>query len=246
MSSLRTPPSKELPSRLLLIGSVLIIIHFLAIIGVVLSAPSGPWPSPIGPIETAGPKFSEIISNVGTVYLKPLGMTHSYHYSGNQLLISSVYFEALLKDDKGFVVKSLKFPGNSGNLWLAHRYKLIAQGLGEDQQVQTKKGEDIPAPGAKMPKASYWDTSDPKLWHLKTVDENLVPRDRQLMRPSDWSMLHCQAYQRYLLRAYDAASVELIRHSRNLILPETLDSPNPPANTVEDLVCSFGEYRREK
>ncbi|HWY86380.1 MAG TPA: hypothetical protein VNX28_06635, partial [Gemmataceae bacterium] len=120
-------------------------------------------------------------------------------------------------------------------------------GLGNDQPVQVGRSEVIPAPGEKMPTVTIWDNSDPKFWKLRDVPEHLVPKDRPVTQPSEWSLLLARSYQRYILREYeDAASVELVRHSRNQISPGLLLMPTPPPNAFEELVCSFGDYRREK
>jgi hypothetical protein len=261
---------RKLPAEWAFVGTILVSLHFFAVGMLVLSASSGPWSTPFGESPASGPKFSEKISELVTpYYLSSMGLTHNYHFTGNRPMVSAVYFEARLKDAHGNVVKTLvygikqnrmltqlkdaqgnpmnavEFPGDAGNAWLRHRYKLLALALGNDQPVQASRGEMIQAPGDKMPKVTYWDASDPKLWKLKTEDEHLIAKDRPVMRPSEWSLLMARSFQRYLLRENAAASVELIRHSRDQVLPDYMYLPNPPPNTFDELVCSFGEYRRE-
>jgi len=255
--------SKELPIWAVRVGSLLIGVHFLAVGTLVLAAANGPWAvrfdDRVMESTASGPKFAEVINDVfAPTYLEPLRLTHNYQYTpdrplkvstwdaGNRLLISSVYFEALLKDAKGVLIRTIKFPGDTGNFWVRHRYKLLALGLGNDQPVQVSRAEVVQAPGKKMGKVAFWDASDQKLWKLTTEDEHMVPKDRPILQPSEWSLLLARAYQRYLLRQYDdAASVELIRHSKDPVLPDFMYLPNPPPNTFNELVCSFGEYRRE-
>jgi hypothetical protein len=263
MAQQQTRSAKELPAWAIWLGSLVIGVHFLAVGTLVLSAANGPWAvrldERVMESTASGPKFAETLSDVFTPwYLEPLRLTHNYHYTpermpkvqtwdaGNRLLISSVYFEARLKDARGTLLRTIKFPGDTSNVWLRHRYKLLALGLGNDQPVQVNRAEVIPGPGKKMGKVTFWDSSDQNLWKLTSEDEHLVPKDRPVMQPSEWSLLLAHSYQRYLLRKYDdAASVELIRHSKDPVLPDFMYLPNLPPNTFNELVCSFGEYRRE-
>jgi hypothetical protein len=256
---------RPLPGWVIGLGSVVIGLHFLAVVTLVLSAASGPWAvrdqeDRIVESSGLGPKFAEVINDLlAPAYLVPLRLTQTYHYApdripkvtswdgGNHFQASAVYFEARLKNAQGAVIQTLKFPGDAGNFWLRHRYKLLALGLGSDQGVQVGRSEVIPAPGEKMPTVTIWDNSDPKLLKLRELPEHLVPKDRPVTQPSEWSLLLARAYQRCILRDYgDAASVELVRHSRNQVSPALMYSPTPPPNAFEDLVCSFGDYRREK
>jgi hypothetical protein len=238
---------RQLPAGLIRVASVAIAFHFLAIGALVLSANSGPWMIPrFGETPALGPTFAGKINDVLTpIYLEPLRLTHNYHFTGNRSLVSSVYFEARIKDALG-TVQSITFPADAGNFWLRHRYNLLALGLGADQPVQVPRGEMIQAPGDKEPKVTYWDASDAKAWKLKQIDEKLIKDlPGQPVRPSEWSLLLARSYQRYLSRQFNGASVELIRHSREPVMPAFLFGDGAPAGTFEELVCSFGEYRRE-
>jgi hypothetical protein len=66
------------------------------------------------------------------------------------------------------------------------------------------------------------------------------------MQPSDWSLELAKSYTRYLCRAHRAASGEVVRHSRESILPMYLFMPGPPPpNLFDELVCNFGDTRRD-
>jgi hypothetical protein len=236
---------KELPVWAIRLGSLVVGLHFLAIGTLVLSAESGPWATRFGDSPALGPSFARKINDACAFYLEPLRLTDN-HAAGNRLLASAVFFEARLKDAQGVVFDTVQFPGGGGNFWLRHRYKLLALGLGSDIPVQAPRGEVIAGPGKKMPTMTYWDNSDPKLWKLKTEDEHLVPKDRPVFRPSEWSLLLARSYQRYLSRQYNAAAVELVRHSKDQVMPGFMFGEGPPPGTFDELVCSFGEYRREK
>jgi hypothetical protein len=98
-----------------------------------------------------------------------------------------------------------------------------------------------------MPEVTVWfGAAGETTLHLQTFAENLLPRDMPLSRPSAWSLILARAYARHLCREHGAASAEIVRHSRNPILPTTLFMVDQlPPNTFQELVCSFGEYRLE-
>ncbi len=238
--------AKPLPRAVVVIGSVLIGVHFLAIGAYVLAAPNGPWPTRFGDSTAEGPFFAVQLNDLFYPrYLQPLRLTHNYHFMGDHPLVSAVYFEAKVKDADGVVRKTVKFPQETSNLWLQHRYRLLALGLGNDQTVQPPRGEVIPAPGQHMQKIKIWDNTDPALWKLKDVPEHLIPKDHPVARPSEWSLVLAQSYRRFLLKKYNAAAVELVRHSKDQVMPGYMFMPEAPPGTFDELVCSFGEYRRE-
>jgi hypothetical protein len=245
--------SRELPVWVVVGGSLLIILHFLAVGAVVLAAQSGPWWVPQLSRESPalGPKFVETIGDTMSAhYLEPLRLAQTYHFNSNRLgKTSAIFFEAKLRDAQGALIQTVRFPSADDNFWLRHRYQVLAQNIGNDQIYQPRGGEVVPVRGAKTPTVTIWDTSNPKFWKLKTELEHLVPKTSQVWQPSELSRIWAASFQRYLLREYDAAvSVELIRHSRNPVLPDYMymkENELPP-DAFEELTCSFGEYRREK
>jgi hypothetical protein len=90
----------------------------------------------------------------------------------------------------------------------------------------------------------YWDMGEGGKVQLKSVPEHLVPRDRPVLRPTEWARVVVRSYDRYLCRKYGAASAELIRHSREAIMPAVLFMDEPPADAFNEVVCSFGEQKR--
>jgi hypothetical protein len=191
------------------------------------------------------PEFAGRANRAISPYLSALHLTHTYHFAANQPRSPSIYFEAKLKDAQGQVVKTLKFPDDSDNFWLRYRESLLAQGLGNDQPFQRPPGTELlPAPGQKMPTVTIWDVTagDPTL-KLREMDEHLVPRDRPVYRPTEWSLVLARSYARYLCREHHAAAVELIRHSREPIMPEFMFLNEPPAEALKELVSTYGEYR---
>ena len=240
---------RPLPGWLKIAGSVFAVAHLGAIALLALAPPSGPWPTPFGMQSDAeGPRFASSITEGFTLpyYLSPLRMTHNYHFNSNRPAMMAAVFQVTLKDEFGQPIRTLKFPDEKANFWVRHRQSILAQNLAQDQQLPPRGTEVIPAPGQKMPTTEFWERVDNQTMRLKEMESHLVPRDRQVERPSDWSKLMGQSYLRYLCRAYKAKSAELVRVHRPAISPMVLLMPGPPGpeNFVE-VKSIFGEYRRE-
>jgi len=243
MSQQRAITPRPLPPALVWAGSAVIVFHFFAILMLVLAAQSGPWATVhFGDSPAEGPMFAAKVNNaLAPWYLQPLRMTHNYHFMSNRCTMPEVFFEARIKDDKGNVI-TRRFPDPDANWWIRHRQGLLAMGLGDDIPVQTPRSEVIPAPGQKMPTLMIWTpVQGENHLRLQPVEQHLVPKDRPVFRPSPWTLLLAHTYARYLGREYGAASVELIRHSKDQVLPAVMFLPEPPPDTYNELVCSFGE-----
>jgi hypothetical protein len=122
-------------------------------------------------------------------------------------------------------------------------------------------GEVLAAPGQKAPEISAWfieedwksvpggappvsPNSDRKIGlRYQTMPQHFVPRAavRQVMQPQPWSVALAHSYSRYQARAHGAHSAELIRITRNPILPAPLFGGDLPPAAFDDLVASFGE-----
>ncbi len=251
----RTPHSPDLPRWLLLLGSGVIVFHFFALLMVVIAVRSGPWwVQEFGPTDMEPPQFAQPFSNwAGRYYLQPLQMAHNYHFSSNRTDISTVYFEAKLKDAKGKVVQTVRFPEANQNFWIQERQRSLALNLGEDDRVEPPRGDEIPAPGKKAPEVEIWDRRGGQtILQLQSVPKHLLPRGPgapPVYRPSRWSKTLARSYALYLCRKHEASAVELIRHSREPLFPGLMfwprDEPLPP-QTYEELICSYGDYRLEK
>lgn len=243
------PEKLPFPGWLVWSGSAAILFHLFALLIVVLAVPSGPWPSPFGPSPEEPPAFAQEISRLTTrCYLQPLQMSSSYHFESNKTDYDSVYFEAHLRDAKDNLIQTLRFPQKDANLWLWNRQIALAQRLGEDEPVQPPRGEMITPPGKEMPTVTIWDESESGgPLRLKKIPVIRIPRDRPTVRPTEFSQQLARSYSLYLCRQYEAASVELVRHSRRPILPAfiiTDDGPSP--EDFQEMICSFGEFRLEK
>jgi hypothetical protein len=224
MSALPNRSPRPLPTWLMAVCSVLAVGHLLVIGLFALSASSGPWPVPppfggISPVD--GPAFATQISVNVTYpyYLKPLHMTHNYHFNSNRPPSVAVYFEAHIKDDLGNE-RVLKFPDDKANFWVRHRQEILAQNLAQDQRMPPRGSMPIAAKGQELPKVEMWvrDKDNPVM-KLEYVEEADVPRTQELEVPSAWSKAAAASYSRYLSREHKGASVQLIRYSRQTVMP---------------------------
>jgi hypothetical protein len=239
--------ARPLPGWVRVVGSIAVGLHLLAIVSLAVGAPSGPWTTPMGPSTSPGPQFVQPVTSVAMpAYLEPLRMTHNYHFVSNNVAMPGVYFEVHLRDDKGQRFKTVKFPDDKANPWARHRQVLLARGLADDQPVEPPGQERITAPQKKAQTATIWEPGDRQM-NLKKVPMHLIPRDRPVLSPSDWSLVLAQSYMRHLCREHKAASAELVRHGRDIVWPSYLFwEDGPPREAFEELVCNFGEYRRDQ
>jgi hypothetical protein len=245
---MRHPPSGpacDLPPWLVWLGSAAVAAHLFALIVLVLAAPSGPWPTAFGASTAVAPPFAQSLSEISTRhYLAPLKMTHNYHFTTNRPAAPEVYLEVRLKDEAGNLLTTVRVPDEGANFWARHRQLLLAQALGDDQPVEARPGETIPAPNQQVRTVEFWKPGGDRVLRLTREPEHLIPRDRPVSRPSEWSLVLARSYVRHLCRAHGAASGELIRHSREPILPAVLFMEEPPAGAFEELVSNFGELPR--
>ena len=248
MSQPLNEPRGPAPQWLVVGGSVAIVCHLLAVGAVVLAAPSGLWFVPqIGPTMAEPPTFAVAVNNVtGPNYLQPIKLANDYHFMSNRTMQPGVELEARLKFKDG-TEKVLKFPDKDTNPWVRHRQSLLVRGLGDDRPVplDPTKGVALVTEKVKKRMISYWEASpqDPVL-RLKTVPEDLIPRDRgEVLRPSEWSLLLAQSYARYLCRTYGAESVELVRYHQDTIRPDVMLWPRPP-QSFPVMKANFGEFSR--
>src|SRR5260370_16376315 len=243
MSS-RQVQTVPVPRWLAVLASLAILAHLLAIGARVLHADSGPWVTSMGNSPATGPQFAREIDQVTNFsYLRPLRMGHNYHFQSNQPEQTDVYFEAELKDASGHVLKNLRFPDPSANLWLRQRQLLLARGLMEDIPVQPPQAEEVRAPNQAAPSLEISPFRLGKVLRLQTIPEHLIPRGQTVFRPSEWSLLLARSYARYLCRVHGAASAEIIRHTKEPLLSAVLLIDE--SRNAEELVATFGEMKVE-
>src|SRR5205807_5288670 len=113
-----------------------------------------------------------------------------------------------------------------------------------DRPLPPPQSEVIAPPGEQTPTATIWEGVENRRLVLKTIPEHLVPRDRPVMRPSEWTLLLARSYARYLCRTHGAASAEVIRHSREPMSPVVLFLDNVQAGAFDELISDFGDLSR--
>lgn len=242
---------RPLPAWLQVAGSLVLLFHFFAILMLVLAAPSGPWPTPMGPNRAMAPVFAQNAEAVTSrFYLWFLKMHHNYHFLANTPAYPGVSFEVLLKNEKGEVIKTVKFPEEDANFWIKHRQILLARNLADDQPVEPTQGERIAAPNRRVNMVPIWlmKPGDNGVT-LQSVEEHKI-RDYMergpVFKPSEWSKIVARSYIRFLCRKYDAASGELIRHSRDPIGPDAMTIETIPDQIFNEFRANFGESKREE
>jgi len=242
MPTTRCPTPVGPPLALAVLGSLAIGFHLTALVVLALAAPSGPWPTPMGPDMALQPWFAgKLYDILYPYYLKPLKWTHNYHHQTNRVSTPGVYFVARVRDAQGDVIATVEVPDKTANRWVQHRQKLLARGLGDDQPVPPMMGEAIAPPEQQVARVKIWDLVDgkPRELVLREVPEHLVPRDRPVMKTSAWTELLVRSYARYLCRRYGAASVEITRYSQDPIPPAALLG-DLPAAAFDPLQSHFG------
>jgi hypothetical protein len=232
------------PTWLLILGSGIIAFHLFAI-GIRALAAESPWPTPRGD-TTPPPKFAEIADRCTSfLYLRPIRMLPEYRIGSNDPKTLGVYLEVVLKDGSGRPFKTIKVPDPEANAWVRHRQWLLARALTTDQIVPPPPpGERVAAPHQKLPTLTIWQPvqqQGPPRLKLEQVSERKIPRDREVQRPSEWSLLLAKSYARYLCRTHGAASAEVIRHTLPPLPPEILEMEMPPPF---ELISNFGEYSK--
>jgi len=180
---------------------------------------------------------------VNPAYVQGIKLAQSYHFASNHPE-SGIKFEVRLKDEAGQPMVTLRFPDPNANPWVRHRQLVAAQWLGFDQLVPPRPGEALPAPNQAVKTVVIWDGGADMNRHLREVPEHLIPRDRPVFRPTDWSLLLARSYVRYLCRTHGAASGEFVRRTRLPVGPDVLAVPEAPPGTYEDLVAHYGDLPR--
>ncbi len=233
-------PAPPLSRPLAVAASAVIVFHLGAVVTNVLAAPSGPWP-PGGNMAT--PPQLAVSANRELVphYLEPLKLTHNYHFVSNRPGRPGVWFEVRLADESGGELTTLRFPDPAVNAAVRHRQSLLALALADDQPVSPPGSEWVAAPGREVPAVPIWDLAGERELRLRSVPAHLVPRDRPVYRPSDWSMVLARSYVRHLCREHGAAKGELIRHTREAIPPAVMFERDIPPDAFGELVSHFGE-----
>jgi hypothetical protein len=261
MSLQQTSAPRPLPALLKVAASVFALFHLGALAILAMEAQSGPWvaPPPIGVSMEMGPLFARTITERVTFpyYLKPLRMTHNYHFDSNRPELTSIAFEVVLKDHEGKTIGApMKFPDPKANRWVRHRQTQIARTLGNDQPV-LRLGPDKLRPVDPMSiditLVDVWkmpDKEQPHILQLTSVPEHLAA-DQGEVKPSQVSKILLQSYVRHLCRKHGAKTATVVRIHRDAIAPAFWFTPEgqpnsmPPATAFRETKSHYGDYTGE-
>jgi hypothetical protein len=243
MQSNTPAPGGSVRRWLIIAGTGLVGLHLLAVLVAALAAPSGPWPTGEGPTMATPPQFAFTLQrDLFGPYLRPLRLGSNYRYSTNRPGSPGVMLQARLKNEKGEQLAVLEFPDRKADPWTRHRQSLLVGWLVPDQPVAPPTSEVIAAPGQSVPTFQVWEPTEPGVLKLQSVPQHLLPRDRPVFRPTEPSLVLVRSYARFLCRQYGAASVELVRRSREALPPAILldQSQDGPATVSSN----YGEFSR--
>ncbi len=238
-------PFKSPGPLVIILSSIAILVHLVAVTLHALAAPSGPWPGMEGMNMGAPPVFARALDEPLGRYLKPLRLDHTFHYAGNSPMAPGVFLEVRLKDAKKETIKTVRLPEPGANAWVRNLETLFVRELVPDRPVMPPQGELVPAPHQQVRTVPIWDVAGEERLQLRETPEHLIPRNRQVFGPSDWSLVLVRSYARYLCRQHGAASAEVLRHSRETIPASALLMGPPPPAAFNELVVSYGDISGE-
>jgi hypothetical protein len=219
-------------------------LHFGAVGVNVLAAPSGPWPSPEGANQFGPPPFAQDLNALAPTYLALLKINPDYHFDSNRPGAQAVSFVARVKDRDGNVLATVRVPDPDANPWVRYREGKLADWLGRDLPVPPPQGDVLAAPGQQTKTVKVWEpVIPPHVFQLKEVPEHLVPRNRPVFQPSPMSFMLARSYARYLCRVHGGASVEVVRHNKDVIPPSLLLQDGPPPEAFDENTGSFGDLQ---
>ncbi len=231
-----------------------ILLHFAAVVVPALDSPSGPWTTPTGPTMDEPPAFAHDIAGLAEWHARYLRTSSDYHFIFNQPGRGpGVRMEVRLSDQDGRLIRTVALPEPQANPWLRHREELLVRQLAPDLPVPPPGQEFLPPPGKPGPTATVWLSREDDLpgWKapedagiqfwLATIPQHLVPRNREVMRPSDWAVVLVHSYARRLCRESGAARAEVVRFSREPMAPLVLYGNMPPPEAFVERSASFGE-----
>jgi hypothetical protein len=194
------------------------------------------------------PQFAQglmsMFGELGRHYLNVLRMSNTYDFPTNRLGAPVAIVEARLRSKDTGEMKTVRLPDPNANFWVRHRQSILAGGLRDDTSVQPPQGEGVAAPGGQVRVIPIWAPGEEGLWKIVPTPEHLIPRDRPVERPGDWSRLLARSYGRYLCRSESAASADIIRRWRFAIPPNVLFmGQDIPPQAVEEFANDFGEVK---
>jgi hypothetical protein len=245
MAHTQPSPATGPPRWLVVVGSLAIGYHLLAVTLGALAAPSGPWPTPDGGGLSTPPQFAWSTNQVlSAEYLKEIKLAYHYHFGSNRPGAPDAFLEVRLKDSAGAELKTVRLPDSQANPWARFRQSVLARRLADDEPVPPPQSEVIAAPHRQVPSVQIWEPAEKGKLALVKKPVHLVPRDRPVFRPSDWSLLLARSYARHLCQVHGAATAEIVRHTHDPVPPAVLGEEGVPEDAFSELISNFGELPR--
>jgi hypothetical protein len=151
-----------------LVAVPVILWHIAAILAMVLSTESGPWPEGYAHPPLFATKAYERVSQ----YLDPLRLQDDYRFSSNVKPDDDFRLEFQLKDEQGHDLGIVQLPDPKASRATQHRQKLVAEILRNPIFLQPRAGEYIPPEGETIPMVKYWKSLDERSFQLEEIDIN--------------------------------------------------------------------------
>ena len=234
--------------------SLILAVHFGAVVVNILADVGGPWPNLFGPgrgLGTPPPFISEGLSQAVHDYLDVVRLTENGRFPSNRWQDLQVRLEAVLFNEFGEEIGRRVVPDPNSTPWNRAREQLIAQALANDVEKPNPGNEAIPPAGQEPTKVPVWRFAKPgdREQVLTYVPEHLLSRDMMALDwgPSDWGLTLSKSYATHLCRETGAAAVEIRRNWRMRVLPSFIDeggravSKEEAEQTLGERVTSYGK-----
>ncbi|MBY0586801.1 hypothetical protein K2X85_06470 [bacterium] len=197
------------------IASVMIVFHLTALLGLVLAVRTGPWVIPDGAGEAHAPLFASRISDWTESYRDALQLVENYRFPTNARPEAAHRVEILMKDADGKELPKVTLPSEKTMLPAWHRQLLLTDVVAQYQALAPPEGEKIPPPGQAVPTVAYWKRSEDGTYaELARVAEHLLPRNEDLVAPTDYALTAVRSLTRYAKKKYGADKVQVVLVSR--------------------------------
>jgi hypothetical protein len=198
-----------------LVASALIVFHLAAIAGLVLAVKTGPWVIPDGAGEAHPPAFALRLAEMTEGYRDAIQLVENYRFPTNTRPEAAHRVQILLKGEDGKDLPKITIPDAGVLLPSWHRQLLVADVVAQYQALEPPEGEKIPPPGQAVPTAAYWKRSEDGTYaNLTRVPEHLLPRNEELVAPTDYALTVVRSLMRYAKKKYGASRAEVVLVSR--------------------------------
>ncbi|HMP02892.1 MAG TPA: hypothetical protein PKD86_09190 [Gemmatales bacterium] len=233
----------QVPGWAKLLGSLAIAFHLLAVVVAALDAPSGPWPTPMGPQRGDPPAFAfQIAEHLTLPYAQFVKVAGAYRFESNRLEVPDIQVEARVRDAEGRVVANVKLPDPTAPLAVQYRQKLLVTWLRFDQPLPPPQSVLLAPQGGVLPKVRWWEPDGDRRMRLIEDDANSVPRNRPVMEPMPSAYRLATAVARHLCRAHGGDRAEIVRLYRDPIPPAVLVQGAPPtADELRGYQATYGD-----